>query len=111
MPLSKKDRAIDTQRARRLAGAFIQLASRILQIPGHRAGIAHKKMPALCRDYRPRVAVEKLLPEGVLKLVDHAGNLRRGDPFPPRNHGEILRFINVDEDQQRANADMSDIHH
>jgi len=72
VPLSEKDRAIDTQRARRLAGAFIQLASRVLHIPGHRPGIAHKKMPALCGHNRPRVAVEKLLPEGVLKLVDHA---------------------------------------
>ena len=57
----------------------------------------------------PRIAIEKLLPERILELVDHARYLRGRYPLPPRHDGEVLRFIHVDKDQQRADVDVAGV--
>jgi hypothetical protein len=37
----------------------------------------------------PRIAIEKLLPERILELVDHARYLRGRYPLPPRHDGKF----------------------
>jgi hypothetical protein len=41
--------------------------------------------------------------------VNHARYLRGRYPLPPRDDGEVLRFIDVNKDQQRADVDVAGI--
>jgi hypothetical protein len=68
-------------------------------------------MPVLSRDNGPRIAVEKLLAERILKLMNDAGNLRSRNPLPTCHHRKILGFIDRRKDQQPANRDVCRVVH
>ena len=109
--LAEKYRSVNTDYARRLHRAGVQLPSRLFQVFRHQTGIANKKMATFRGDNSPRIAIEKLLPQRIFKLMDHAGYLRGRDPLPARDDGEVLRFIHVNKDQQRADIDVTGVDH
>ncbi len=76
VPLAEKHRGVNAHHAGRLLFALIQFTARIVKIAKHLSCKTNKEMPALGRDNGPRIAVEQLLAERILKLVNDAGNLR-----------------------------------
>ena len=109
--LAEKHRSVNADRTGRLHRTRVQLPARLFKILRHRPGVANKQMTAFRGNDGPRIAIEKLLPERILELVDHARYLRGRYPLPPRHDGEVLRFIHVDKDQQRADVDVAGVNH